>query len=86
MENLPLDIVNNILLISYNETLKQLEELKKKYLYLKQDNEKMGNYMHDKQVDMCEECGIYDDTDYIDYIEKYERCLCEDCFRSFEKL
>jgi hypothetical protein len=85
MENLPLDIVNNILLIKYDEALKQFEQLKKKYLYLKEDNEKMGNYMNDKQVDMCEECGIYDDTDYIDYIEEYERCLCEECFRSFQK-
>jgi hypothetical protein len=85
MENLPLDIVNNILIIKYDEALKQLEQLKKKYLYLKEDNEKMGKYMDDKDVDMCEECGIYDDDGFIDYIEKYERCLCEVCFRSFQK-
>lgn len=85
MENLPLDIVNNILLIRYEETLKQLEELKKRYKILKEDNDKMGDYMNNNLVDMCEECGIYDSGDFIDYIEEYERCLCDDCFTIFQK-
>ncbi len=86
MENLPLDIVNNILVIRYNENLKELELLKKRFQHLKKDNDNMSDYMYKNQIDMCEECGIYDSGNYIDYIAEYERCLCEDCLTTFQRL
>ena len=88
MENLPLEIVNNILLIRYKENLKELDLLKKQYEHLKKDNDNMSTYMYNNQIDMCEQCGIYDDDsiECIEYQEIHEQYLCQDCFISFQRL
>ena len=77
MDKLPLEIVNNILVIRY-------DELKKKYDHLKKDNDNMSDFMYSNQIDMCDECGVYDDDRYIEYQEKYERFLCQCCFKVFQ--
>lgn len=85
MENLPLEIVNNILLINSNELQKQFILLKKKYEHLKKDNDNMSEFMYNNQIDMCEQCGIYGDEPHIEYQEIHEQYLCQDCFKSFQK-
>ena len=48
----------------------------------------MSTYMYNNQVDMCEQCGIYDDDsiECIEYQEIHEQYLCQDCFISFQRL
>tara|TARA_R110000737_G_scaffold337140_1_gene357159 strand:- start:68 stop:364 length:297 start_codon:yes stop_codon:yes gene_type:complete len=84
MQNLPLEIVNNILIIQYEEQMKQLkEQLKIKEVALARQEHNcttMKFYMDTHSVTCCDDCHIYGDDDEIMCYEEYDReFLCEGC-------
>mgnify|MGYP003646394494 FL=1 len=98
MQNLPLEIVNNILIIQYEEQLKEkikeTETLEKKLKSLEfnlrdlQHNaDNMLHYLETMRVPSCEECDIYGNDDEIILYPEFEEYLCEECeqFRQDQK-
>ena len=84
MQNLPLEIVNNILIIQYEEQIKQLKkELKSfkiKYTDIEHLHEIKDHYLTSHEVKYCEGCNIYgDDDEIIQYEEFDNEYLCEYC-------
>tara|TARA_R110001599_G_scaffold320669_1_gene531007 strand:- start:442 stop:720 length:279 start_codon:yes stop_codon:yes gene_type:complete len=84
MQNLPLEIVNNILIIQYEE---QINELKKKlriinfnFDIMEEKYQNMDNYLTRHEVKYCDKCNIYGDDDEIILYEELEgKYLCEYC-------
>ena len=89
MDKLPLEIVNNILIIQYEEEIKQLkEQLKKRNFELentKIKNSNMLNYLEVHEVKYCECCDIYGTDDEIIYYEQFNELLCEYCLQFREE-
>ena len=84
MQYLPLEIVNNILIIQYEEQMKelkkQLRSLKFNYDTMEQQYNIMDNYLTSHEVKYCEGCNIYgDDDEIIQYEEFDNEYLCEYC-------
>ena len=84
MQNLPFEIVNNILIIQYEEQMKelkkQLRSLKFNYDTMEQQYNIMDNYLTSHEVKHCEECNTYgDDDEIIQYEEFDNEYLCEYC-------
>tara|TARA_R110000737_G_scaffold103090_1_gene136398 strand:- start:328 stop:633 length:306 start_codon:yes stop_codon:yes gene_type:complete len=84
MQNLPLEIVNNILIIQYdeqiNELKKQLKSLKFNHDTMEQHYDIMHNYLTSHEVKYCEECYTYgDDDEIIQYEEFDNEYLCGYC-------
>tara|TARA_R110000850_G_scaffold66240_1_gene147503 strand:- start:1198 stop:1488 length:291 start_codon:yes stop_codon:yes gene_type:complete len=85
MDKLPLEIVNNILIIQYDE---QIKELKKQLSTLKHTledtkikNSNMLNFLEVHEVKYCECCDIYGTDDEIIYYEQFNELLCESCLQ-----
>ena len=91
MNQLPLEIVNNILIIQYEEQIKelkkQLKSLKFRYDTMDQHYEIMNHYLVSHEVKYCEVCDIYGDDDEIILSEEFGCRLCEYCteFKEEEK-
>jgi hypothetical protein len=92
MEKLPLEIINNILIIQYDEQIKelkkQLRSLKFNYDTMEQQYDIMESYLTSHEVKYCEECKIYGDDDEIIQYEEFDNdFLCEYCeqFRQEQK-
>tara|TARA_R110000787_G_scaffold186727_1_gene298505 strand:+ start:186 stop:464 length:279 start_codon:yes stop_codon:yes gene_type:complete len=89
MDKLPCEIINNILIIKYEEEIKQLkEQLKKRNFELektKQTNANMLNYLETHEVKYCDCCDIYGDDDEIIYYEDFCAYLCEYCLEFREE-
>ena len=86
MDKLPNDIINNILLIRYEELLKTIEMQKKeirslnfRYDELEMSNQNMLNYLETHEVKYCEECECYGTDDEVILYEDFEMYLCEYC-------
>tara|TARA_R110001632_G_scaffold2459_3_gene11051 strand:- start:1332 stop:1619 length:288 start_codon:yes stop_codon:yes gene_type:complete len=89
MDKLPLEIVNNILIIQYDE---QIKELKKQLSTLKHTledtkikNSNMLNFLEVHEVKYCECCDIYGTDDEIIYYEQFNELLCESCLQFREE-
>jgi len=78
MDKLPCHIINNILIIKYEEEIKQL---KKQIENIKHSNIFMLNYLVKNEVNYCECCGIYGNEDEIIDYEDYGGNLCEPCLK-----
>ena len=92
MDKLPLEIINNILIIQYEEQIKELKKqlMRSKFNYdhMEQQYEIMEHYLTSHEVNYCEECKIYgDDDEIIQYEEFDNEYLCEYCevFRQEQK-
>jgi len=89
MDKLPLEIVNNILIIKYEEEIKQLKEQLKKINFelenTKIKNANMLNYLEVHEVKYCECCDIYGTDDEIIYYEQFNELLCEYCLQFREE-
>tara|TARA_R110000782_G_scaffold4041_2_gene14313 strand:+ start:272 stop:562 length:291 start_codon:yes stop_codon:yes gene_type:complete len=84
MQNLPLEIVNNILIIQYEEQISQLKRDFKKlqfnYNNIEHLHEIKDHYLTSHEVKYCEECNIYGDDDEIILSEQFGcQYLCEYC-------
>tara|TARA_R110000824_G_C15087944_1_gene665053 strand:- start:749 stop:1027 length:279 start_codon:yes stop_codon:yes gene_type:complete len=83
MDKLPCDIINNILIIKYEEEIKQLNrEIKKQKLraeFINHTFKNMEYYIESHNIKCCDECCIYGDDDQIIFYENYEKDLCEEC-------
>ena len=89
MDKLPLEIVNNILIIKYEEEIKQLKEQIKKINFelenTKIKNSNMLNFLEVHEVKYCECCDIYGTDDEIIYYEQFNELLCEYCLQFREE-
>ena len=91
MQNLPLEIVNNILIIQYEEQIKELKKelrsLKFNISNIELQNEIMDHYLTGHEIKYCVECNIYGDDDEIILYEEFDEYLCEYCeeFRQEQK-
>ncbi len=91
MEKLPCDIINNILIIKYDEQIKKLKKelstLKRKLEHTETNNANMLNYLEVHEVKYCEVCDTYGTDDEIILYEEFSEYLCEYCleFREEEK-
>ena len=92
MNKLPVEIINNILIIQYEEQIKefkkQLRSLKFDYDTMEQQYEIMESYLTSHEVKYCEACNIYGDDDEIIKYEEFDNAfLCEYCeqFRQEQK-
>ena len=84
MQNLPLEIVNNILIIQYEEQIKELKKelrsFKIKYTDIEHLHEIKDHYLTSHEVKYCEGCNIYGDDDEIILSEQFGcQYLCEYC-------
>jgi hypothetical protein len=91
MQNLPLEVINNILIIKHDsevkELKKQISELNHKLEDIKIHNANMLNFIEVNEVKYCECCDIYGNDDEIIYYEDFCEYLCEHCneFREEQK-
>ena len=92
MDKLPNDIINNILLIRYEEALKKIETHKKEIKQLnfrldqtEMSNQNMLNFLETHEVKYCEECDCYGTDDEIIFYENFEMYLCEYCLEFKEE-
>jgi len=84
MQNLPLEIVNNILIIQYEEQIKELKEKLRmvtiKFYTMEEKYQNMDIYLSSRDVKYCDECNIYgNDDEIILYEELGGKFLCESC-------
>ncbi len=90
MNNLPSDIILNIIMKKYEteklQMLEDIKKLKKQLLTCKFDidnlehkNIRMLNYLENREVKYCEECECYGDDDEITFFEENDKYLCETC-------
>ena len=91
MDKLPLEIVNNILIIKHDSEVKKLKKEIQHLKFLKDElEEKVQNmlcYLEKNEIKYCDCCRIYGDDDEIIYYEDHSEFLCEYCieFREEEK-
>lgn len=89
MDKLPLEIVNNILIIQYDEQIKELKKQLSKLKFTlensKINNANMLNYLEIHEVKYCECCDIYGTDDEIIYYEDFNEFLCEYCLQFREE-
>tara|TARA_S200002703_G_scaffold131662_3_gene119285 strand:+ start:2175 stop:2411 length:237 start_codon:yes stop_codon:yes gene_type:complete len=73
MNQLPSEIINNILIIKMKQLKKENDELKEK-------NKIMLRYLEYNEIKCCNFCKEYGEDYDILFYEKYKQDLCENCF------
>ena len=90
MNNLPNDIILNIIIKKYeDEKMQIIEEIKKLKKELRSskschddleyDNLRMKGYLEQNEVKYCDECRCYGNDDEIILFEENKAYLCEYC-------
>tara|TARA_R110002050_G_scaffold300762_1_gene472319 strand:+ start:9340 stop:9669 length:330 start_codon:yes stop_codon:yes gene_type:complete len=90
MNNLPNDIILNIIIKKYEEEKLQTMELnaelnrelisiKLKIDNMEYDNQRMIGYLEQNEVKYCDECRCYGNDDEIIHFEENQAYLCEYC-------
>lgn len=90
MDKLPLEIVNNILIIKHESDVKELKKQIQHLNFRKDELEQkvlnMLCYLEKHEVKYCEYCSVYGDDDEIIYYDDTCEYLCEYCIEFKEEL